>query len=384
MRLNNGNKIITEDDIVLSDGATTLSERLSSYKKDIDRLKSNVKWIYKYGGVGSGSGGGSGSSQPFSIYATLNNVQLKDQSVVLNGEGNYQLYIKINNPNGAAFNVQYSYTNRSSTGNTITQSQTAILSIDNNYTLQTYINLNNNDLLTIVASDGNTVQQISCNYITNAYQFTPYIVDDNNNVLQNEIFISNAKSYGVNIRLDYTVSVNAEVQYIYTFGDFKQQGNITDKNNSILFPIDKTLFENDNAGYYSANIQINIIPENQDPVTLNYPIQFNLIPEDLYMLVTPQNGVIYTCEHENPSEFSPGYITFDYRIYEGISQNRQYNVSVYLNESDTPAIQETVIERQQNQFRLFSIQSGLNTLRVRVTRTTSYEMTYYFYVYYNF
>ena len=380
MRLNNGNKIITEDDIVLSDGATTLSERLSSYKKDIDRLKSNVKWIYKYGGVGSGSGGGSGSSQPFSIYATLNNVQLKDQSVVLNGEGNYQLYIKINNPNGAAFNVQYSYTNRSSTGNTITQSQTAILSIDNNYTLQTYINLNNNDLLTIVASDGNTVQQISCNYITNAYQFTPYIVDDNNNVLQNEIFISNAKSYGVNIRLDYTVSVNAEVQYIYTFGDFKQQGNITDKKNNILFPIDKTLFENDNAGYYSANIQINVIPENQDPVTLNYPIQFNLIPEDLYMLVTPQNGVIYTSEHENPSEFSPGYITFDYRIYEGISQNRQYNVSVYLNESDTPAIQETVIERQQNQFRLFSIQSGLNILRVRVTRTTSYEMTYYFYV----
>ena len=74
MRLNNGNKIITEDHIVLSDGATTLSERLSSYKKDIDRLKSNVKWIYKYGGVGSGSGGGSGSSQPFSIYATLNNV----------------------------------------------------------------------------------------------------------------------------------------------------------------------------------------------------------------------------------------------------------------------------------------------------------------------
>ena len=380
MRLNNGNKIITEDDIILSDGSSTLSERLSSQQSEIDSLKSNVKWIYKYGGVGSGSGGGGGTIQSFSIYATLNNIQLKDQSIVLDGEGNYQLYIKINNPNGASFNVQYSYTTKSSTGSTITQSQTQILSIDNNYTFSTQINLNNNDLLTVVASDGNTTQQISCNYVTSAYTFSPYLVDNNGNILQNEIFISNAKTSGVNIKLDYTISVNAEVQYIYTFNEELQSDNILDKNNSILFPINSDLFENENAGYYSANIQINIIPENQDPVTLNYPIQFNLIPEDLYMLITPQNGVIYTQETDSPSLFNPGYITFNYRIYEGISQNRQYNVRVYLNDSDSPIVSETVIERQQNQFRIFSIKSGVNTLRVQVTRTTSYEMTYYFYI----
>lgn len=380
MRLNNGNKIIIEDDIILSDGSSTLSERLSSQQADINQLKSNLKWIYKYGGVGSGTGGDGGGTQSFSIYATLNNVQLKDQSIVLDGEGNYPLLIRINNPNGASFNVQYSYTTRSSTGNTITQSQTQILSIENNYTFQTQINLNNNDLLTVVASDGNSTQQTSCNYVTSAYIFSPYLVDNNGNVLQNEIFISNAKTSGVNIKLDYTISVNAEVQYIYTFGEETIQGSILDKNNSILFPISSDLFENQNAGYYSANIQINVIPENQDPVTLNYPVQFNLIPGDLYMLITPQNGVIYTSETDNPTRFSPGYITFNYRIYEGISQNRQYNVRVYVNEQESPIVSQAVIERQQNQFRIFSIQAGVNTIQVQVTRTTTYEMTYYFYI----
>ena len=144
MKFKGTNKIITEDDIILSDGSNTLSERLSSQQLEIDQLKSNIKWIYKYGGVG-GSGGSGSSQQMFSIYATLNNIQLKDQNIVLDGQNSYPLYIKINNPNGATFNVQYTYTTRSNTGNNITQSQTVILSIENNYTLQTTINLNNND-----------------------------------------------------------------------------------------------------------------------------------------------------------------------------------------------------------------------------------------------
>ena len=182
MRLNNNQKVITEDDIILSDGKQTLSERFASQQEEIDKLKSNIKWMYKYGGVGSGGGsGGGGTTQQFSIYATINNVQLRDQSIVLNGEGVYPLYIKINNPNGASFNVQYTYTTKSSTGGTITQSQTVILSIENNYTLNTTINLNNNDTLIVVASDGNNTQQVSCNYVTSPYVFTPYLVDNNGN-----------------------------------------------------------------------------------------------------------------------------------------------------------------------------------------------------------
>ena len=98
MRLNDNKKIINEDDIILSDGSSTLSERINSQQQQINQLKSNVKWIYKYGGVGSGGGGG-GTSIPFSIYATLDDVQLKSQTLVLAKQDIYPLYIKINNPN---------------------------------------------------------------------------------------------------------------------------------------------------------------------------------------------------------------------------------------------------------------------------------------------
>ena len=108
MRLNDNKKIISEDDIILSDGSTTLSERINSQQQQINQLKSNVKWIYKYGGVGSGGGGG-GTSIPFSIYATLDDVQLKSQTLVLAKQGVYTLYIKINNPNNGQFNVQVQY-----------------------------------------------------------------------------------------------------------------------------------------------------------------------------------------------------------------------------------------------------------------------------------
>ena len=49
MKFKGTNKIITEDDIILSDGSNTLSERLSSQQLEIDQLKSNIKWIYKSG-----------------------------------------------------------------------------------------------------------------------------------------------------------------------------------------------------------------------------------------------------------------------------------------------------------------------------------------------
>lgn len=62
MKLHTNNEIhnlINENDINLADG-TTLSAKLSETQQQINDLKNNVKWLYKYGGVGgSGSGGGS-------------------------------------------------------------------------------------------------------------------------------------------------------------------------------------------------------------------------------------------------------------------------------------------------------------------------------------
>ena len=380
MKLNNGSKIITEDDIILSDGEKSLSTVLSSHQQQISELKSNLKWIYKYGGVGGLGGSGGGLVQSYSVFASLNGIQLKDQSIVLNGTGLYPLYIKINNPNGASFNVRYSYITKSSTGNDIKQEQTVILSIENNYQLNTQINLNTNSNLQITVTDGNEEKQVGCSYITSPYEFTLSLVDDNGNEVLKEFFIETAKQKGVNVQLKYVISVPADIKYKYTFLDEEIENSITDKNNTILFPLDKSLFEQGNAGYYTVNMDFNIIPEGQELITLNKSLSFSLVPENLYMLLQPDNGIIYDKETENPYLFLPGYLTFNYKIYEGSANNRSYTVDIKLNGNSIFDNPLSVVERQQYSFKLFSISSGLNSLEISVSRTSTYTKTYYFYI----
>lgn len=378
MRLNNNDRIITDSDILMSDGQKSLSDVIDSVQEDISKLSSNVKWIYKYGGVGSGTGGGGGSSQSFSIFAQLNNIQLKDQQIVLSGKGNYPLSIRINNPNGMSYNVQYTYTTVSSTGNTVTVSQTQILSIDNNYQFNTVLNLNNNATLSITATNGNDTKQVMCDYVTTSYDFTTSVVDNNGTLLNNEIFIETAKANGVNVKLSYVISVSATISYKYTFNGKTTEGQITDKTNSILFPVDPELFADENTGLYSGQFTINILPEGQEQIVQEYTQSFSLIPSNLYLLIIPQTGVIYNQETEDPYLFTPGYITFDYRVYEGISQNRTYNVTIQLNGVDTDSL--TVVERQLYSTKMFAITPGMNTITVKVNRATTYTKTYYFYV----
>ena len=378
MRLNNDSKIITEDDIIMSDGTSILSDVLSSHQNQISKLASNLKWIYKYGGVGGSGGGGEGPTQSFSIFASLNGIQLKDQSITLNGARLYALSIRINNPKGAVFNVKYSYTTKSPTGGDVKQEQTVILSIENNYQFEIQINLNTNSSLQITASDGNETKQVMCNYIVFPYEFNLSLIDDDGNPVSAEHFIETAAKKGVNVQLKYTVSIPASIHYIYTFLEETKEGDIADQNNTIVFPIDKSLFTPDKAGYYTAKVDLQVIPEGQELVIINKSISFSLIPESLYMLIQPKEGVIYDKETEDPYEYTPGYLTFDYRIYEGISQNRTYSVNISLN--DSPIVTQSVIERQQYTFKLFSITAGVNKLDITVSRTSTYKKTYYFYI----
>ena len=73
----NGGNIITDEDITLTNKqyfGEKLSDILGELSADTEKLKSNVKWIYKYGGVGGvggGSGSGSSSTGGYSIFASL-------------------------------------------------------------------------------------------------------------------------------------------------------------------------------------------------------------------------------------------------------------------------------------------------------------------------
>ena len=102
----NGNNIITDNDITLTGkhSGETLDVILDNQQEEIDKLKGNVKWIYQNGGVGgNGSSGGGGVAGAWSIFATLESAQVKSNNIILNGNGNYNLVVKINNPQGGIF-----------------------------------------------------------------------------------------------------------------------------------------------------------------------------------------------------------------------------------------------------------------------------------------
>ena len=385
MRLNNNSKIVSDDDIIMSDGSMTLSDRLSSITNDVDSLKTNVKWIYKYGGVGSGSGGsGGGGNKTFSIFASLNGVQIKDSNIILNGIDTYPLLIMINNPNGGKFNVTYSYTTKSVTGSETTQTRTQILSIENSFKFQTNINLNTNSSISITATDGNDTKQISCQYIVTPYQFNVSLVNDSGDKYITdgdtyEIFTETARNTGLNVKVDYTVSISASVNYSVKFNGVQlKSGSIADQNGSLLFQIDKNNFTEDKSGLYSIVFNTQVIPDGQDMISNDQTINVSLIPGSLYCLITPDTGVMYTQQQDyGYYEYDPGYIQFNYRVYEGINNNRSYTVFAYVNGTSMFKDGLTVTERQQNSFKILASTAGWNNITIKIN---NYSATYYFYI----
>lgn len=385
MRLNNNSKIVSDDDIIMSDGSLTLSDKLSSITNDVNSLKTNVKWIYKYGGVGSGSGpGGGGGDKPFSVFASLNGIQIKGNNIVLNGIDTYPLLIIINNPNGGKFNVTYSYTTKTASGGETTQTRTQILSIENAFRFQTNINLNTNATLTITVTDGNDTQQVSCQYIVTPYSFDVSLVDDKGKKYLTdsntyEIFIETARDTGLNIKVDYVVSISATINYSARFnGQDLISGSIEDQKGSLIFPIDKSNFTNDKSGLYSAVFNTQIIPDGQEMISNDQTVNISLVPNELYCLISPDVGVIYnTQQTDGYYIYNPGYIQFNYRIYEGVNNNRGYNVFVKVNGVSMFENGLTVTERQQNSFKILATKAGENTIEINVS---GYSAKYYFYV----
>ena len=122
MKYNGTDNIITDNDILVTSGNGSnknLHTVIEEQQYDIDTLKSNVKWIYKYGGVGGSRGGsGSGSSGgKWSFDVNINDVPLNvnstlDLSKKLVGDiVPVTVSVTIKNPSvgGYQFKLQYGY-----------------------------------------------------------------------------------------------------------------------------------------------------------------------------------------------------------------------------------------------------------------------------------
>ena len=337
----NGNNIIFSDDITVESGSNqgkSLREVLESQDKAIKELRSNVKWIYQYGGVGSGSGGGGGTSSSWSILARFGDRVMQDGSDAVNlpGAGTYKLYIHINNPGGDTFAVTYSYTN-----NNVRETRSLRLNQENSWTAEREVPISGNANLTITVLDGNAIEKsITVDYITNSYTFDCYFTNNAGSqyaVLDNSLFISTIKASGLKIALKYYLATPSLgiVNYEYVnFDAEKGSGSIDSSASS-----EGTIF-------IDAFTDINSVTDN-DADNYNFTIKFkvngieteknlsvNLIPEGLYLKVVPEEGTIYQGDSHPSSSFYTYYTgshSFDLTPYCGsTNQGRSFPYKVKL------------------------------------------------------
>ena len=408
MKYKNGQNIITDSDVTMTGQylGETLDTVLSEQEENISELKRNVKFLYQYGGVGShGGSSGGGSSSDYAIYATLNKVQInQDNLISLDGEGNYNLQIMMTGKTGGLeYQITYTYFNKrsSSEGTTVKIK----LDISNQYTYSTYIPLDRNgsiriEAFTILQSGEISAKQISANYITSPYTFDVYLGDaqgNKPNVKDNELFIQTYAQNGLYAYMEYDIGIQSSVSYSYNklkSNEIIQEDlNLTESSRGIIqIPIvpDGFLID-ENAGYYSSTINIFITPLGQNRTKISKTLNFNLIPNSLYLKVSPniKEGSLYEdTTEENPYSFKIGNISFDLKIYDGKGDSGKtgYKVSTSITNIQSQNVtqfsdiylDERISYTTKN---IETNQHGWNKVTFIVTRNqSSFQTEKYFYV----
>ena len=396
----NGNNIIFDDDVTLTGGnaGDKLSNKLGGLSSRVTKLESYLKWLYGHGGVGggTGSGGGGGSSTgQYSLYATLNDVQIKDQNTIsLSEAGYYPLYFKIQNPAGATYSVVYKYSEINSLGVEITKSERITLDINNSYEFSKSIHLNNNANLTITATDSvyNITKQVSARYITNTYSIKTKFVNNLGEDPGSEIYIINAQQNGLNVIFTYDFAITASFTTHLSFNigsrviETEPTTIVTDNQNKTgeikydLVEIGKKEgweVVDENSGLYTATVTTDIkiegakVPPQVDVKT------FTLIPSSLYLLVQHATGEIYQSDTEPNIEpdkiydFYVGNVVFNTRAYYGTAQGQSCTITYKVND-DTKPLSFSSTLREQNQVKVFLSKEGWNKIQFNLSSNNAY------------
>ena len=311
----NVQNIITDGDVIVTSPSKigkTLDEVLVEQQSDIDRLKSNVKYIYAYGGVGgSGSGGGSGSDEkPIRVDIALNGTPYKENNtIILDGKGKYVLFVKISNAGGKNLYVGYSI-------NGLVTDKMMVYSMngDNKYTREIPINLNTNGEINIRIDDdeGNTIGyytqkyivdsdilNVSLNYVnlngeTKSY-ISPFECHAGDPNRKNRHFKIDASIYLTN----YTdVSVKCEIEGnkdiknpIYEGSDMNVVLPIEGDDCKVFINGDEFL-EDKHMGTYVLKATLSYTIDG-GRVVKEKTLQFTIIPYDLYIAVRTLGNVLY-------------------------------------------------------------------------------------------
>lgn len=412
MKLNGKDNIINSNDIdILTNKhiGQNLTSVISTYDKKLDTLERNIKWIYKYGGVGGNRGGGNGSNnQGFSLFATLDGTQINNNNISLSGGiGSYEFVARIVKPSAEKYSITVTYTTKDGVKQTITR----ILSIESLYNGSTYamgfyINLDINSAITVTVTDGIDYIQKTATYIVAPYNFSTCMLNYNEviySAADNDIYIDNAKKNGLYAALKYEIAIVAEINYKIT-GIIQEHileatGQIKNKSGYIKLQLPDEILNDDYAGFYNIQFTLDIIPESGKPITELYNIGFSMIPNNLYLKVTPVVGIIYNKpqdfvyneDNEDIStwyRYNPGFITFKLKVYNGTNTGDTWHIErteSFLPEGETEIIKQTWVQNVKERVEvldstIFAQGTGWHTLSYNINNGQKI-ITYYFYIY---
>jgi hypothetical protein len=319
--------IITDGDVLVTSPSKigkTLGEVLNEQQSDIDKLKSNVKYIYAYGGVGGSGSGGSGSTSDGnpSVFITLDGKDISNGTgndiVLSNGKGTYEIYVKINKAGGRTYYMGYS-----TIGGVTDGMMRYKLNGDNLYQIKITENFNTNGTLYIgiIDDEGNQIGYYSQKYIVESDMFNltlnyidkngevrPYSSDNNKPY---ECFVDDPYRDKRHIKIDYSifllnyanVKIKCEIDGfknpIYEDSDLSGSGSIEismesdDPNVLPDITINNESILNDKyMGIYTVKASLSYIVSGE-VIQKSRSFMFSVVPSGLYINVRTTGDVLY-------------------------------------------------------------------------------------------
>ena len=425
MKKNNKERFIIDDDIIVTSPhniGESLKDVIEKQQTDIDKLQSNVKFIYSYGGIGGngygGSGTGSGSGKEPKLYAELKNIkngetkaiildETNDKALVFNEPGKYKFYAKLSYSDGKKFYIRVSAnTNSSNTG-----IRKVLSTEDNNCEYETEFTLNTNGYinLNLQNSDGDNLHTISQRYIVNAHEFDVRFMYDSNGTSsqfdsKNEYFLGDGtKDPFIDIRYVINIPQVSEIKVSYTIGDFVSESKSFTEYSNMQNPFKiylKDLKKNgsdflvdENLGIYKVKVDFSYVSLEYGLRTMSREFEISIIPSYLFINVRPSIDVLYDSieqiqdeinEQTTPKRYiNPGaYLSLYCKVYDGRVEGQYQSYTIDFNGYDYDenlndfsdkayiSLSDSVIEQRESP-RGISFNFGSVGIKKLVLRTTS-------------
>ena len=366
----NGKNIILDSDVTVTESSSSLSEILKSHSNDLEKLKSNVKWLYKYGGVGSG-GGGSQVTQKWYSIIDINGTsyqavasdagEVATGNLIVNGSGLYPISLQIIRPQGSSFSATISWFNGSST-----TTKRYTLNADNSWSINDTILIGGNSTISVKITDGEYTAILNVSYISTPYIFQLDLCDNtgtSNKQSGSDIFISDVISEGLRAKLSYDIGIDVEedsegnkvgVTYVITdiLGNVKEKAILDlshgNKGSILLDLLEDTSFLtiDDNAATYTYYLSLTVVTKGGGTSsTQDFKLSFNLIPSNLYLKIIPDYGTIYKSQQSDPQYiYYTGPKSFSITPFFGNNQGRVVYVSILV-DGNTQIDGKSVTER---------------------------------------